>query len=399
MSCVTCKAGEDEDDRPIQLCECDFCHERQCLTCSNVSTTEYRCLQLKKRVLMYRCNVCKDKKDEEKYLMETINHLIELFKKETNEIKEQIKKELDENKNEMHNIKTQVTNIAESNKDLIRLLTHEGTARELTAGNRNLNQGKKSYADASKCSEVVVIQPKKTQQFMETKTMVQSEVKPAEISVGISNIHKLKNGGVAISCKNKEEVQKLKNEVENKLGKDYNIKIPKQRNPHIKIVGLSQELSEENVKKSIKNQNVNVGSKMKHFKIHVMKKMKTKYFIIAEVNNEMFQEIMVENEGILNIEWDRCSVYEYFNVVRCFKCGRYNHKVQECKATQTCLKCGESNHKSNECTNVKLTCINCKESNEKLHLKLNTDHSVYDGSCSVFQRIVESIKRKTNYTI
>lgn len=371
-----------------------------------MSTTEYRCLQLKKRILMYRCNLCKDKKvgenPHEVNLSEAIKHLIELFKKETNGIKEQIKKELEENKNEIHNLKVQVTNIVETNKDLIKLLTndgHDGITRDLRTANRNFNQSKKSYADATKCSEVVVIQPKKTQQFTETKTMVQSEVKPAELSVGISNIHKLKNGGVAISCKNKEEVQKLKNEVENKLGKDYNIKIPKQRNPQIKIVGLSQELSEEHIKKSIKNQNENVGVKMKFFKIHVIKKMKTKYFIIAEVNNEMFQEIMLENEGTLNIEWDRCSVYEYFNVVRCYKCGRYNHKINDCKYAQTCIKCGESNHKSNECTTGKLMCINCKESNEKLNLKLDTNHTAYDASCSVLQRIIGSIKRKTNYTI
>jgi len=70
------------------------------------------------------------------------------------------------------------------------------------------------------------------------------------------------------------------------------------------------------------------------------------------------------------------------NPLRCFKCQRFGHSRQHCKAEEeVCSRCGESGHDYTNCTD-KEHCINCKG-----------DHSASSKSCSKwkFEQKVQQI--------
>jgi hypothetical protein len=98
-------------------------------------------------------------------------------------------------------------------------------------------------------------------------------------------------------------------------------------------------------------------------------------------------------EGEVYIGWSRCKAYEKFGVFRCYKCNKYGHKANDCKGEVTCPICSEK-HVLKECKNNTKKCVNCTNANEKLKLKLNTDHEVWDRNCASFIRILETQKRK-----
>lgn len=125
------------------------------------------------------------------------------------------------------------------------------------------------------------------------------------------------------------------------------------------------------------------------------KKMKKKYMAILEVDPVSFDGFMKLEQ--LNVKWDSCRVFEHFSALRCYGCGGFNHTHSVCKEDKVCLNCGKSDHNENECQNEP-ACVNCMRANQKLKLNLNTKHSRFDLGCEVFQRNVENIRLKTQYS-
>jgi hypothetical protein len=56
---------------------------------------------------------------------------------------------------------------------------------------------------------------------------------------------------------------------------------------------------------------------------------------IVEMDGDSFKKIMTLKT--VSIGFDRCSIFEYFKVTRCFGCGGYNHIVANCKEEKLCL--------------------------------------------------------------
>jgi len=61
MKCSICSSSEEE-----KLSSCDECSVILCQCCANLSTTELRCIQLKKRLLIYKCKECREKSNMHK---------------------------------------------------------------------------------------------------------------------------------------------------------------------------------------------------------------------------------------------------------------------------------------------------------------------------------------------
>lgn len=123
--------------------------------------------------------------------------------------------------------------------------------------------------------------------------------------------------------------------------------------------------------------------------------MKTKFIFIVEVDGNSFSEIM--RLGKLNIGWDRCPVYEYFDVVRCYNCGGFGHIGKVCKLGKACLNCGESGHLKDSCKNSS-KCANCEKTNRKSNLNLDVHHSIFSHSCCVLKSQEVILKKRTCYS-
>ena len=240
--------------------------------------------------------------------------------------------------------------------------------------------------------EALIIKPKTKQESNKTKEAVKKNLKPIALEVGITQMKNVKDGGILLKCKTKEEVEKVKKAAEKKLGKNYQVKIPEQKKPKIKIVDIDEEYSEDELINAIKKQNLHIRHDSMELKVIVFKKMRSRYQAIIECDPTTFEKIM--KDRTLSIGFLCCRVHEYVHLFRCFKCGGFNHKADECKSVITCLNCGSGDHVKSDCEND-VKCANCILANNNLGLDLDIGHSVFDvNKCQILQRKINSEKQK-----
>lgn len=286
---------------------------------------------------------------------------------------------------QLENLKNHVNIELNNFKDILN--KHSGLKTD------NKSNENKSYANVT-ANEVVIIKPKNKQESKKTKEVIQKNLKPAALEVGITQLKDIKEGGVVIKCKSKEEQEKIKKAAEKKLPKTYQINAPELKNPCIKVVDIEDNLSVEDVINNIKKQNTCILHDHTDIKVKVMKKMKTKYMAIIECDPLTYTKIL--EEKYLYIDWARCRVFDYVNVFRCFKCAGFNHSMENCECEIRCLKCA-SNHDTENCTSDFVKCANCIEAKDKLKVDIDFNHSIYDITCPVYLKRIEGQRKKIRY--
>ncbi|KAJ8954717.1 hypothetical protein NQ318_011410 [Aromia moschata] len=167
----------------------------------------------------------------------------------------------------------------------------------------------KTYAEAVS-EEVVIIKPKTNQECKKTKEANQKNIKPGNLEVGMAEMRNIKEGGVVIKCKTKEEKEIIKKAAEKKLNKNYEIKIPNLKNPCVKIVDIEDEYEPDDLLNLIKKQNISIFHENSVLQVKVIKKMKTKFMAIIECDPDSFKKIMDQNA--IFIDWAKCRVFEYY---------------------------------------------------------------------------------------
>jgi len=100
--------------------------------------------------------------------------------------------------------------------------------------------------------------------------------------------------------------------------------------------------------------------------------------IIIELDQNTRGVIMKEKK--LNIGWKKCSVFEHFNVKRCYKCWEYCHIAKDCTREVTCHRCA-GNHIAEKCSETKIKCVNCKHKIQKYNIKMNDGHDALSKEC------------------
>lgn len=115
MACSKCAIELASDDLKYRVA-CDRCDAKFCQSCSGLSSTEIRCMPLRERRLKFFCDVCVGEDNKHATLVEQILNCLKpiidiglMGIKETTETR-------------INSLSQQVADLAESNKDLIRLL-------------------------------------------------------------------------------------------------------------------------------------------------------------------------------------------------------------------------------------------------------------------------------------
>lgn len=303
-------------------------------------------------------------------------------------IAEIIREEMDSVKKEIENIKTMIKG------------TDTCLARET----------KGSYSGAvkeRKKEKVIIIKPNVEQESEATKKTIKEKVDIKNMSVGVSRLKKGSHGTVILGCETREEIEKLKSVVQEKMGENFKVTESAEVHPKIKIVNVEEEelkLEDNELVCTIKKQNgieEIEGRQMKIVKriIKAANQEKRKRgteegSIILEVDEETHKELL--NKGKLSVGWKKCPVYNHVNVKRCFKCWGYYHIAKNCTRKETCHKCA-GNHKENECTVEKKKCVNCMFKNQAYNLKMNDEHDALDRECPTFKRAMQEEKRRAGW--
>lgn len=344
----------------------------------------------------------RDKKVEEK--------MKELEKKCEERI-EEVKKAQEEWKQMIEN----VTGAAELyKKESVRVVQEIESANNI---NRNINKElvdvnkkleskeKSSFADVIKQSKIIeirkdvplIVKPKSKQNTEKTKVDLNKYVDPKELK--ISNIESKNNGVIVIESANESERSKIKDAIELKMSKEYEITVPSAMKPTFMVAKIVYRHEEADLVDLVKKQNECVnGGYIKLIKQYEVKKENGSFFnAIFETDIDTFPKVLQAEK--LNIGWERCKVYDGVQVTACFKCKGYNHKSINCKYDEVCLKC-LGNHKTTECDSESEPvnkCINCKRANDKLNLGLDDNHPTLSKECPVYRNKIEWKKKKIGY--
>lgn len=258
------------------------------------------------------------------------------------------------------------------------------------------NNATKSYSSVTKTDNILIIQPKEKTEAQNIREDIRRTIDPVKLQVGIKMGKQTKNGGIILRCENNESISTLKENIQSKLNKKYNIEEPKSLKPRVKIVGIHEENDDENLLERIITQN-KLETTLSDLKVvHTSKPIKKRYNLTMECTHQL-RDVLLKRENIF-VGWMRCKVYEDLKIIRCYNCQKYGHIAKECKNSLRCPRCAE-NHSSNDCQNENKNCANCCDAKQKYNLDLDTQHTVWDSNCQCLLRIMNNQREKIHKPI
>lgn len=373
--CYKCEKDIEEED---DYAECDGCDSLFHLKCAGITKKEANARKNSKCLKLY-CPECFKAKGEA--TPEKLKEILGLLYKMDMCMQQQI-----------------TSNLPSSIERKLNELDKKITANKVVAsGNTANSSAKPAYANIVKNGTVkpaIVIKPKLKQ--TSTKTFEEITKKIDKNDLNVCGTRSARDGGVVLRCVNSTETLKAKQMVNEKLGPNYEVIVPKMKLPRIRITNITSDIPKESIVDELKKQNELIKNMNINLITIIPRKIRSNESkdAIVEVNSESYNKLM--EIGVLKLPWRECRLLEHLHVKRCYKCCGYFHKSTECKQSQKCSQCAGS-HKHSECKSKTYCCINCKQANEKFNLNLGTDHHSWDKQCSIYIRRLVSVKNKIEY--
>nr|CAI5838392.1 unnamed protein product [Callosobruchus analis] len=220
-------------------------------------------------------------------------------------------------------------------------------AKNLSSSGSISSGSKKSYSAIAQGKSAIIIKPKDPKQDIQaTKSDLLQCVSPVDENINLSLMKTIRNGGTLVGCTSNNDSTKLKRIATEKLGDKYEVKEVSSFHPRLRIAGMMQKLSENDI----------VG------------------------NCKLF------------VGYNVCDVFDVIDVKMCFNCCEFSHSGNQCKSSQLhCPRCGE-NHLVKNCKATTLRCINCVKSNIDKNTDFLVDHAAWDSRCPCYLQRVEEIK-------
>lgn len=235
----------------------------------------------------------------------------------------------------------------------------------------------------NKPNPVVVIRPKQGVQVEDPRAELRNKIDGRNLNV--RRVTSGRDGSVIVALNDEASVKLLEDNVDKQLDGRFEVKVRECMKPSIKIIGMSDEFEETELRDKLVSQN-EVFSTLKHFKLRKTycntKWRYDNYSAIIELDAETFYNVL--DAGKLNCGWNRCRVLDGLQVTRCYKCCGFNHKIAECKAeVVTCPICS-GNHLVKECKSRTEKCANCEKLRIERKLNIDVNHSAWSSECPVY---------------
>jgi hypothetical protein len=217
------------------------------------------------------------------------------------------------------------------------------------------------------------------------------------MKVGIRALKTLKNGQLQIESENKSELEEVCKKINQICGEELESYMPTLKKPRLIIFNVPEDITTENAVQAIVSQNselnLNENQIQSKFTFEDRKKHRN---LVLEVNAETRKRLV---DRKLKIGWQVCNCSDYLNVMRCYKCSKYNHRSQECHGNVVCPHCSQ-NHTIQECKAGKESyrCANCVNYNKyNTMAQVNVNHSSLDKSCSCYKAALKRLTERLDY--
>lgn len=302
------------------------------------------------------------------------NKIEEMMKEQT----ERIKVHIDECGNKLHTEILKCTLTAEEVSENVK---------------KNTNQQKTYASVVSGTKSLIVRANNKDNNSEKTKQMLMSVVDPTES--GVNGIKTLANGDILIKCNTDKDMALIERQVNETEGENYTVKEVKSVTTKVKLVGMTKKYSNEELKSLIQKQHPSSEEAVvRVIKVYEDKNTQKENFNAILELDKSTAECMLEEKKI-SIAWDMCRVYNYVQIMRCYKCLGYNHMAQECKNKIACCKCG-GEHKVEECKSEEMSCVNCVSYAKKNNEDINTKHHAFAHDCFCTEQIKQKGNKRNN---
>lgn len=373
--CFICENNiEDNED----FTECDSCNNLFHSKCAGITKKEVSARKNSKCLKLY-CHHCFKAKNEAtpEKLKEILGLLYKMDlcmqQQKTSNFHSSIEQKLSKLESKIDSNKATHTNTEEKNQHV----------------KRNSNVAKKGSVKPT-----IVIKPKTKQTCTKTLDEITNKINKSDINV--CETRNARDGVVVLRCMNTTETMKAKQIVNDKLGPDYDIILPKVNLPRLRICNIAQDIVKEEIINELKKHN----DQIRDMDIRLITVIPRKFRsvesndAVIEINSENYNTLL--KIGLLNLPWRECRVLEHIHVKRCYKCCGFFHKSNECTLNQKCSRCSGT-HKHSECKSKKVCCVNCKLSNEKFKTNIDANHHSWDKQCPIFVRKLQSIVNKIEF--
>ncbi|PSN53761.1 hypothetical protein C0J52_06241 [Blattella germanica] len=217
------------------------------------------------------------------------------------------------------------------------------------------------------------------------KTYIKRKISPAEIKVGISSFKSLKNGNILIQTDNKNDMDSICQNINNKCGDEVVANGTKLCNPRLIIYNTTEDMNLEDLTNAICAQNSELQLEENDIlPKFIFKDRKGRSNLIIDANSDTRKKLQGKE---FKVGWNMCGHDDYIKINRCYKCNKFNHRANECTGVQTFRLCA-GNHSLREYTAERnqYQCINCINFN-KFNTKepVNELHSALDKCCSQYK--------------
>lgn len=262
--------------------------------------------------------------------------------------------------------------------------------------------GTKLYSAVVESKSAVMIKPKnQLQKNNVTKTEILQHINPVASEIEISGVKNINKGGILIGCQDNAGVSKFKELALQKLGDKYDIKDVANFNPRIRLVGMTDKFSAEDIVNFVEYQNKSLISEKfecKVLQISSTKKNKDIYQAVLQIDVDSYNKIMSTGNGKLFVGYNICDVYDSIEIKRCFNCSGFNHFSKSCNNQLHCPLCSDG-HMVKDCKNSVLKCINCVKYNEINKSNISIDHAAWDSKeCFVFKQKISEFKSHLQFS-
>lgn len=259
----------------------------------------------------------------------------------------------------------------------------------------------KTTKDRPQITPYSIVIRNKTGHVKDVKEVIEKEIDPCQLKVGVLGMSKTKKGDVIIRCENEDNMSKLKKEIDGKMGNSVTTEETKLFRPRIKLTGIKNidHMLNEDLEKAIIQQNE--FDKIENFYLKLVLKIQNKIFndttLILEIDENTLEEIKKNNNRV-RIKWNTVVAKEHIYIKRCFNCWGFNHEGKQCKTEKICGKCNSRGHKEENCDGKEdmVSCPNCVIAVNKYKLDIDGNHNVRDIKCPCYQRLFNMLKGRVN---
>lgn len=255
-----------------------------------------------------------------------------------------------------------------------------------------------SQAVKNKNLPAVIIKPKNpTQTTEKTKEDLMRDINPVDADLQLAKVKSIRNGAMVISCRDKQDTEKLMELAEKNLSGTYEVRKIRGISPRVRVAGINREYTEEELLRILRLNNnavIRNESEVSIVQLSATKKNSRVYQAVLQLDRATYDRVV--KAGNLFINYDSCRVFDALGVLRCYNCNDFHHSSKHCNNQCSCPRCG-GGHAVKDCQSEILKCPNCTKINNG---NVATDHAAWDADkCAAYNSALEKLRKEVLYDI